>query len=506
MSPLVFLILLLILTSIFCYLSPASARRTAFMGSALQLILFLSLLLIYLFRVDDGAEVFYGWKWELLPELGVVMGLGMDGFSAIMLLLATLVMFAAVWATPAPERSVGFYYGNLFLIAAGVVGAFASTDLLFFYLFHELALIPTFLMIGIWGTGDKHRVAWKVTIYLALASFVLLIGILGLYINLPEISRTFGMRELVDLANSGVLQTPDWVFVMLFLGFGALVSLFPFHTWAPGAYACAPSSVAMLHAGVLKKFGLYGLLRVVLPIFPHEMQEYGHVLLILILGNIFFVGYATMAQRRLDWMLGYSSVMHMGYIFLGIASAMVPFAGGGGSYYLNPLSLGGAGILMFAHGISIAILFALSGQLRRRTATLEFSELGGMGKTMPAFGLLMGMGTFASIGLPGFANFSGELLVFFGAFGSGGAQFLNFYQIATAIAVWGVVVSAIYGLRAYRWTCFGETPERWVGSNELVDLRGREKFAIWILVVFSLLVGFWPQGFLKLLIPALLAQ
>lgn len=499
MSPLVFLILLLVLTAIFSYFVPGSARKTAYLGAALQLVLFLGLFFLYFFRTADGSQLAYSWKWELMPEVGVVMGFGMDGFSAIMLLLSSLVTFAAVWATPQPEKAEGFYYGNVFLISAGVMGAFASTDLLFFYLFHELALIPTFLMIGIWGSGDKQRVAWKTTIYLALASFVLLIGVIGLYLS----ARTFDIRQLVNLSQSGDLAPPLWVFVTLFIGFGALVSLFPFHTWAPGAYACAPAPVAMLHAGVLKKFGLYGFLRVVLPIFPNFMQEYATVLLVLVIGNILFLGLATMAQRRLDWMLGYSSVMHMGYVFLGLASALVPYWGWQGDLVLNPISMGGVTILMFAHGISIALLFALSGQLRKRTATLEFTELGGFGKRMPAFGLLMGMGTFASIGLPGFANFAGEVLVFFGAIGSGSPQVFNFFHITTAIAVWGVVISAVYGLRAYRVVCYGEGSERWKGVE---DLGRWEKVALWLLVVASLVAGFVPQWVLKFSIPALLAQ
>ena len=182
-----------------------------------------------------------------------------------------------------------------------------------------------------------------------------------------------------------------------------LISLFPFHTWAPEAYASAPAPAAMLHAGVLKKFGLYGLLRIALPLLPEGAQHWNTLLIVLLLGNIIYVGLVTIAQKRLDWMLGYSSVMHMGYIFLGIASA-------------NLIGLNGAAILMFAHGISIALLFALAGEIRRRTGTLVFTDLGGLGKVMPFAGLAFGLATFASIGLPGFANFAAEVMIFFGAF------------------------------------------------------------------------------------------
>ena len=182
------------------------------------------------------------------------------------------------------------------------------------------------------------------------------------------------------------------IFLLLLIGFGVLISLFPFHTWAPEAYASAPAPAAMLHAGVLKKFGLYGLLRLALPLVPEGAQHWNTLLIVLLLGNIIYVGLVTIAQKRLDWMLGYSSVMHMGYIFLGIASA-------------NIIGLNGAAVLMFAHGISIALLFALAGEIRQRTGTLVFSDLGGLGKLMPFAGFAFGLATFAAIGLPGFREF-----------------------------------------------------------------------------------------------------
>src|SRR6202043_1620035 len=192
------------------------------------------------------------------------------------------------------------------------------------------------------------------------------------------------------------------IFLVLLFGFGILVSLFPFHTWAPEAYASAPAPAAMLHAGVLKKFGLYGLLRVAIPLLPDGARHWTGLLIVLLLGNIIYIGLVTIAQRRLDWMLGYSSVMHMGYIFLGIASA-------------NILGTTGAAALMFAHGLSIALLFAIAGEIRKRTGTLAFDDLGGLAKVMPIAGLAFGFAAFATIGLPGFANFAGEIMIFFGA-------------------------------------------------------------------------------------------
>lgn len=490
MSPLFFLILLPILGAVFSFIAPKSARSIALTASFLNALLVLGLL--FLFPGQGEGRYQFSMQWPVLPEVGLNFTLGADGLSLVMLLLSTMVSLAAIWVTPAPEKSPGLFFGSVLLISAGVIGAFSSVDLFFFYIFHELALIPTFLLIGIWGSGDRHRVAWKATIYLALGSFVLLLGLIGLYLSAPVGARTFDMGVLAQMGLAGVLKPDLWVYFMILFGFGILVSLFPFHTWAPPAYASAPAPAAMLHAGVLKKFGLYGLFRLVSPIFPETMDGWSHLLLILIIGNILYVGYVTMSQKRLDWMVGYSSVMHMGYIFLG-------FAGG----LLNTLSATGAGLLMFGHGISVAAMFALVGQIRQKTGTLEFSELGGLARVMPVTGLLFGFATMASIGLPGFANFAGEIMVFFGAFVSGGEQPFNLFQITTVIAVWGVVISAVYGLRAYRWTFFGEMPERWKG---LSDISFAPKLAVILLLIISMVVGFYPQILIHLLTPALLPQ
>src|SRR5207253_7915419 len=243
---------------------------------------------------------------------------GVDGLSLLMLLLATSVSVAAVWFADKIDNYERAFYACLLFIAAGAIGAFASLDLFFFYAFHELALVPTFLLIGIWGTGDRQVAAWKITIYLATGSFILLLGLIMLYRAVPESARSFDFRVLQQSAILIPAKAQGSIFLVLLFGFGILVSLFPFHTWAPEAYASAPAPAAMLHAGVLKKFGLYGLLRLALPLLPQGAQQWTTLLLVLLLGNLIYIGLVTIAQKRLDWMLGYSSVMHMGYIFLGI--------------------------------------------------------------------------------------------------------------------------------------------------------------------------------------------
>ncbi len=343
-------------------------------------------------------------------------------------------------------------------------------------------------MIGIWGTGNRQTAAWKITIYLSIGSIILLVGLIGLYLLVPDQQRTFDIPRLQAMAASGVFAGAgaNSIFLLLLIGFGTLVSLFPFHTWAPQAYASAPVPVSMLHAGVLKKFGLYGLLQIAFPLMPEAARHWTWLILLLLVGNIIFVGLVTIAQKQLDLTLGYSSVMHMGYIFLGVVSA-------------NLIGVDGAALLMLAHGLSIAALFAISGELRKQTGTLDYRDLGGLAKSMPLLSFLFGLATFASIGLPGFANFASELLVFFGAFKTAtpGSVF-NGYQWAAVCGLWGLVISAVYMLRAYRGIFFGERSQRWSGVRDVSLAVG---WPVVMLVAVLLLFGFAPQIILQAVEP-----
>jgi NADH-quinone oxidoreductase subunit M len=457
----------------------APARKTALTASVLMFAAAVFLLVSF----DRGHHDFqYVTSFIISPEWHLSFTTGIDGLSLVMVLLAAIVTLAAVWFAGTVERYENAFYACLLFISAGTIGAFASIDLFFFYAFHEVALIPTFLLIGIWGSGNRVAAAWKITIYLAIGSLILL------YQSFPASARSFDIRALTAAAGLGEItaDAQRHVFLLLLIGFGILISLFPFHTWAPEAYASAPAPAAMLHAGVLKKFGLYGLLRLALPLLPEGARYWTGLLVVLLLGNIIYVGLVTIAQKRLDWMLGYSSVMHMGYIFLGIASATI-------------LATTGASILMFAHGVSIALLFALAGELRKRTGTLVFDELGGLGKVMPFASLAFGFGVFAAIGLPGLANFAGEIMIFFGTFENGWEmERFHIFQIATVLALWGVVISTVYMLRAYRKTFMGAISDRW---KEIIDVRFSLRLPIAVLVAALLCYGFFPQSFVRLVTP-----
>ncbi len=482
---LLFLVLCPIIAAILI-IAGTPARLTALVAAISNLVV----TLILLSRFDQVAAGFqFVSSFVVSADWRIHFALGIDGLSLLMLLLATTVTVAAVWFAGNIENYERAFYACLLFISAGAIGAFASIDLFFFYAFHELALIPTFLLIGIWGTGNRSAAAWKITIYLTLGSFILLIGLILLYQSVPATARTFDIRELqaATAAHPLAHDAQRHIYLLLLIGFGILISLFPFHSWAPEAYASAPAPAAMLHAGVLKKFGLYGLLRLAIPMLPEGAHYWMYLLVILLLGNIIFIGLVTIAQKQLDWMLGYSSVMHMGYILLGIASA-------------NILGITGAAALMFAHGLSIALLFAIAGQIRNRTGTLLFDDLGGLGKVMPFAGLAFGFATFAAIGLPGLANFASEIMIFFGAIRNGWEmQRFHIFQIATVLALWGVVISTVYMLRAYRSTFMGTTNERW---GKLVDLGAGLRVSVALLIAGLIWFGFFPQTLVRMVTPA----
>jgi NADH-quinone oxidoreductase subunit M len=463
----------------------APARKTGLAAAAMT---FAAALFLFGSVGHGQGEFQYVTSFNISPEWGLNFTTGVDGLSVIMVLLASIVTLAAVWFAGAIDKHENAFYACLLLISGGAIGAFASIDLFFFYAFHELALIPTFLLIGIWGSGNRVAAAWKITIYLAIGSFILLLGLILLYQSLPLGSRSFDIRILQTAASMGQItaDAQRHVYLLLLIGFGILIALFPFHTWAPEAYAAAPAPAAMLHAGVLKKFGLYGLLRLAVPMLPAGARYWTTLLVVLLLGNIIYIGLVTIAQKRLDWMLGYSSVMHMGYVFLGIASFGV-------------LGVTGAVVLIFAHGLSIALLFGLAGELRKRTGTLAFDELGGLTKAMPFAGLAFGCGVFAAIGLPGFANFAGEIMIFFGAFRDGWEMGrFHIFQIATVFGLWGVVISTVYMLRAYRNTFTGTLREQW---QKLRDLGPALRVPVTLLVGALLCCGFFPQTLVRTVTP-----
>ncbi|BDS08940.1 NADH dehydrogenase subunit M [Oceaniferula spumae] len=468
-----FALILIPLLAAVAILVGAPAKHTA-LGAALLNVLLAAVAVANPTNWDTGFQVLEN------PNINLSLGL-YDGMSIVMLILSVLVTLAAVYSGKCPEGREKLWFSSTLLIAAGAIGAFISTDVFFFYAFHELALIPTFLMIGILGSGDRKEAAWKITIYLAFGSIILLAGLL---LAVGQIG-SFAFKDLTAIP----LEHQNTVAFLLIVGFGTLVSLFPLHSWAAPAYASAPAPVSMLHAGVLKKFGLYGILRIAMVVAPEGMANWLPWLCVLLLGNIIWVGLVTLNQKRLDLMLGNSSVMHMGYIFLAIAA----LSANGQNEIAQPAAV----LLMFAHGISIALLFSLSAMIERKTGTLDIAQLGGLAKTAPALAFVFGLAGMASIGLPGLANFAGEVMVFFAGFADWKpADGMGWVQVTTIIALWGVVLSAVYMLRAYRNIFQGPLVR---DTETATDLHICEKIPTYLLAATLLVVGVYPQILLQFL-------
>jgi NADH-quinone oxidoreductase subunit M len=436
------------------------------------------------------------WLWQVFPSVGadkyqflssvdtglsaygISLKLGLNGIALPMFLLAAIVGSAAgLYAVRSQAERLKTYLVLLLIMHGGLLGVFASVDIFFFYFFHELALIPTFIMVGIWGGRDRNYAAMKMTIYLTVGAMLSLLGLISLYVRSG--ANTFDLIALKQaIAAQGLAaSTQNYAFGLLMFGFGILVSLWPLHTWAPLGYGAAPSSVAMLHAGVLKKFGLYGLIQIAVPLLPLGAAHWAWKLALLAaLGNVLVVGFVTMAQRDLKQMLGYSSVMHMGYCFLGIAA-------------LSTVGLGGVVILMVAHGLSVALLFLLATCIHHRTHTFDLAEMGGLAQKAPVLAAFFVAATMAGIGLPGFANFWGELTVF--------VALWNFSHWITAVAVAGVIISAVYGLRAAARIFFGSPSEAMQRVNAQTpprDLGWGERLPALILLVALLFFGFYPKA------------
>ena len=412
-----------------------------------------------------------------MESLGISLKLGLNGISLPLFVMAGVVGLAAgLYAIQSAAERLKIYLMLLLVMQGGLMGVFASVDVFFFYFFHELALIPTFIMVGIWGGRDRSYAAMKMTIYLTLGAMLSLIGLIALYAN--STAQSFDLIALRSAIASQPLSelAQNNIFGLLMFGFGILVSLWPLHTWAPLGYGAAPSSAAMLHAGVLKKFGLYGLIQVGLPLLPQGAAHWSWTLALLALGNVLVVGIVTIAQRDLKQMVGYSSVMHMGYAFLGLATA-------------STIGVGGVVLMMVAHGYSAALLFLLATSIHHRTQTFDMAEMGGLGLKAPVLAAFFVAATMASIGLPGFANFWGELAIF--------VALWNFSPWVTAGAIAGVVISAIYGLRAAARVFFGPATEEFSKTAEqhpVVDLRWSERVPALLLLAALFFVGFWPKS------------
>jgi NADH-quinone oxidoreductase subunit M len=419
----------------------------------------------------------YQWVERLpwIPPLGIHYQVGLDGISVVLMLLHTLCSFTGVLVSYRVQKRVKEYYIFYLLLIGGVAGVFAALDLFFFYLFYEMAVIPMFPLIGIWGSKDKEYATMKLTLYLTAGAVLALIGLSIVY--LASGAQTFDLIFLERYLAQNPLpsQLQVWVFPFLLVGFGVIAPMWPLHSWSPLGHASAPAAVSMLHAGVLMKLGSYAILRIAMQLLPVGASYWMPWVAIIAIMNILYGGFVAMSQKDIKFTIGYSSSSHMGYVLLGLAC-------------MNPVGLNGAVLLMFAHGIMTALAFAAIGHIYDQTHTRITAEWGGLARQVPFVSTLFIMAAMASSGLPGFANFVSELLIFFASW--------NVYRWSALAAVFGIVTTAFYMLRTVRTAFFGPLNPKWAG---LKDATHFEKIPYLILLAALMIVGIWPRFLLEII-------
>ena len=438
-----------------------------------------------------AGESTQGGYMDCLPETGqapstgsgqgITLALGVDGISALMVLLTGIVMFTGVLVSwNVTHRSKDFFI-LYFLLLSGVFGVFVSLDLFFLFFFYELAVLPMYLLIAVWGSSSDFRTfvrtkeygAMKLMLYLVAGSVLIWIALMAIFAQ-----ADLGTFNFVALHEYGEFPVAfqRMFFPFLMVGFGILAGMWPFHTWSPDGHVAAPTAVSMVHAGVLMKLGAYGILRVGMGLMPEGAETWMPVLIGLGTVNVLYGAVSALGQRDLKYVVGYSSVSHMGYVLMGLAT-------------LHHLGVGGAVLQMFSHGIMTALFFAVVGAIYEATHTRDIDVLEGMAKPMKtttAFFVIAGL---TSLGLPGLSGFVAELLVFLGLFQT--------YPILGALGVIGAAITAVYILRLISKVFFGTTDERWApatGSGQAGprDLSRVEGIASAILAAFILLMGLLP--------------
>jgi len=464
------------------FIPKEEVRAHRFIGTTFSILaFFLSLPLLSGFDAAEpafqaGFDFHVGW----IESLGASVTLQLDGISLWIVLLTTfLTPIILIGAFTAVDKRVREFVIAMLVLESAMIGALLATDLLLFYLFWEMMLIPMYLLIGIWGGENRHYATIKFVIYTVVGSLLMLVGIIYLRIK----AGSFAYDDVLALTLTG--QEQLWLFLAFGLAFLIKVPLFPFHTWLPDAHTEAPTAGSVVLAGVLLKMGTYGLLRFAIPLFPVAMGELSPLILVLSTVGIVYGAFVAFAQLDVKKLVAYSSVSHLGFVMLGIVA-------------FNQQAVEGAILQMVNHGISTGALFLLVGMVYERTHTRAIADYGGIATKMPAFAAFFVIITMSSIGLPGTNGFSGEFLILSGTFLealpiTSGASWDLLTIVCATIAVTGVLLGAIYMLSMVRRVFFG--PLTNPHNEELTDLSPREIGVLLPLVALVFAIGFWPRTF-----------
>ena len=427
-------------------------------------------------RATGNVEpMLYMASWNWYEPLNIKLSLGVDGISVLMIMLSAIIVFAGTFASwkisPLPKN----FFLWFALLSMGVFGFFISIDIFTMFMFYEVALIPMYLLIGVWGTGRKEYSAMKLTLMLMGGSAFLMLGLLGIYWHsAPEGGQL--TWNILEIAQNGSIDR-EWqmyLFPLTFVGFGVLGAMFPFHTWSPDGHACAPTAVSMLHAGVLMKLGGYGCFRISIFLLPEAANELAWIFIILTGISVVYGAFSACVQTDLKYINAYSSVSHCGMVLFAILM-------------LNTTAMTGAILQMLSHGLMTALFFALIGMIYGRTHTRDIREMGGLMKIMPFLGVCYMIAGFASLGLPGLSGFVAEMTIFFGSF-----QHTDLFHRAFVIAgTSAIVVTAVYILRVVGKILLGPVQDE--HHLQLTDATWFERLSTVTLIICIAAIGCFPN-------------
>ena len=458
-------------------------RTVAVVGSSALIALSVWLLVDYLQlrAAGETAEMLYVGSWAWFKPLNINLAVGVDGISIAMLLLSSIIVFAGSFASWKIEPLPRQFFLWLILLSVGVFGFFISIDLFTMFMFYEVALIPMYLLIGVWGSGNKEYSAMKLTLMLMGGSAFLMLGIIGIYYHSAPEGGQLTMNLLEISRNASIDKGWQYfLFPMTFVGFGVLGAMFPVHTWSPDGHASAPTAVSMLHAGVLMKLGGYGCFRVAIYLMPEAANDLAWIFLILTGISVVYGAFSACVQTDLKYINAYSSVSHCGLVLFAILM-------------LNTTAMTGAIMQMLSHGLMTALFFALIGMIYGRTHTRDIRQMGGLMKIMPFLAVCYVIAGMASLGLPGLSGFVAEMTIFVGSF-----QHTDmFHRVFTIVACCSIVITAVYILRVVGKLLFGPVQDE--HHRTLTDATWWERLSTITLIICVAAIGCFPNFFSDLI-------